>query len=114
MAALTLPTVVEVATNAPWNDALVFFTNTLAVEQSVVGCTFRAALVPTPGYPATARIDLAPYITLDGNTLYLSVPEAVTATWAPGMYDFDVVVTWPDTISDRIIKGKVRVEVGGA
>lgn len=113
--AAILPQALVAYTNADWNEEpFQFFSGGLSSPDDFTGASAKMGLRPV-GQSANA----AEFTTANGqltltlpNEIGVTAPLGVMAALAPGLYGFDLVVTYAGGDVETLLAGQVRI-VGG-
>ncbi len=86
----------QVANNGGWAESFNFFVGSAATPDNLAGYSAQLNLIRS-GRPSTevltySSTDATPYLTVSSGTVTVAVPDAVTATWTPGVYDVQLRV----------------------
>ena len=113
--AAILPTRLVAYTNANWyEEPFQFFSGSITTPDNFSGASAKMGLLLAGA--TTNAIELS---TANGtltitqpNEIGVTVPEATMATLAPGVYAFDLVVTYGNGDIETVLAGQVRIVAG--
>jgi hypothetical protein len=113
--AATLPRVLIAATNADWNEEpFRFFAGGPGQPEDFTGAPAKFGL-RLAGQPANAT----EFTTDNGmltltlpNEIAITAPVAVISALAPGLYDWDLIVTYPAGDTQTLLLGHARIAEG--
>ena len=113
--AATLPRVLVAYTNADWNEEpFAFFAGGPGAPEDFTGAAARLGLrLAGQGANATELTTDNGLLTLTlPNEIAITVPQAVVAALAPGLYDWDLAITYPAGDSQTVLLGQARIAPG--
>ena len=113
--AATLPRVLVAYTNADWNEEpFAFFAGGPGQPEAFTGADARLGL-RLAGQPANAT----EFTTDNGmltltlpNEIAITAPMAVVSALAAGLYDWDLIVTYPGGDTQTLLYGQARIAQG--
>jgi len=113
--AATLPRVLVAYTNADWNEEpFRFFAGGPGAPEDFTGASARLGL-RLAGQAANAT----EFTTDNGmltltlpNEIAITAPAAVVGPLAPGLYDWDLIVTYPAGDTQTLLFGQARITQG--
>jgi len=113
--AATLPRVLVAYTNADWNEEpFAFFAGGPGAPEDFTGAAARLGLrLAGQGANATELTTDNGLLTLTlPNEIAITVPQAAVAALAPGLYDWDLAITYPAGDSQTVLLGQARIAPG--
>ena len=113
--AATLPRVLVAYTNADWNEEpFAFFAGGPGQPEDFTGASAKLGL-RLAGQPANATeftTDNGLLVLNLPNEIAITVPKTIVSALAPGLYDWDLIVTYPAGDIQTLLLGHARIAEG--